>query len=57
MKSAVVGSETIKALIKRSDGIGKPLTLDEKEILMAVLYFESESRDGIVKEAQAAYLK
>lgn len=57
MKCAIVGDETIKALIKRYDGLGKPLTADETQILLAALYFESERRDGIVGEVQKCYLR
>ena len=56
-KCAIIGELDIKKLIRRYDGIGKPLTHDEKEILMASLYFESEHRGGIVAEAQKDYLK
>lgn len=57
MRCAIVGEETIKQLIKRYDGLGKPLTNDEREILLFALYNESEARGGIVAEAQRAYLK
>ena len=57
MKCAIVGEKTIKSLIKRYDGIGKPLDADETQILLAALYFESDHREGIVQEAKQEYLK
>lgn len=45
---AIVGENTLKALIKRYNGIGKPLTADETQILLAFLYWESEKRGGVV---------
>lgn len=57
MKCAIVGEQTIKSLIKRYDGIGKPLTRDEEQILLAALYLESEKYGGIVVKAQKDYLR
>lgn len=54
---AIVGEGGLKKFIARYDGIGKPLTRDEQEILMAALYLESEKRGGMVAEAQKDYLK
>jgi hypothetical protein len=36
----------------RYDGIGAPLSNDEKELLLFVLYTESEHRGGIVAEVR-----
>lgn len=47
----VIGIEAIKKLLIRYNGIGKPLTHDEREILLFALYNESEARHGIAAEA------
>ncbi len=56
-KCLIVGENQLHALIKRYDGIGKPLTPDETQILLAALSFESAEKGGMVADAQREYLK
>lgn len=43
----------IGKLLIRYNGIGKPITSDERELLLFALYNESESRGGIAAKAKA----
>ncbi len=52
--SCIVGPKQIEALLCRYNGIGKPITSDEREILLFALYNESEQREGVAKTARAA---
>ena len=45
--------DPVKLLI-RYNGIGKPITSNEREVLLFALYNESEQRGGIVAEAKLA---
>ncbi len=42
----------IHKLLIRYNGIGKPLTSDERELLIFALYNESESRGGLAASAK-----
>lgn len=48
-KCAIVGEQTLISLIVRYNGIGKPLTNDEREILLFALYNDSEALHGIAE--------
>lgn len=52
--SCIVGEKQIEALLMRYNGIGKPISNDEREILLFALYNESEARGGIAATAKAA---
>ncbi len=41
-----------KKLLVRYNGIGKPLSSDERELLLFALYNESEDRGGIAADAK-----
>ncbi len=52
--SCIIGPNQIEALLIRYNGIGKPITSDEREILLFALHNESEAQGGIVVSANAA---
>lgn len=51
-KCVIVEEKDLCRLVHRYDGIGKPITSDEREILLWALYNESKERGGIVKKAR-----
>lgn len=48
----VIGESDIIRLLIRYNGIGKPITAEEREILLFALYNESEARGGIAETAK-----
>lgn len=50
--SCILDDKAVRKLIHRYDGLGKPLTSDDRELLLFALYCESEHSGGSVKLAR-----